>query len=404
MTQAAASDPFCKKSARYMMYIFKIVGLATAMLAAPAYAETITDQTFLEITENIFRPVINEFDIPGMAIGVTLDGRQYVFTDGLANREASLPVDKNTIFELGSNSKLFNVALAALAEEKGFLSLSDPVSSELPVLSGSAFDQITLSDLAAHATGGLPLQVPNGFTDTQALMAYLAAWKPETDTKAIRSYSNVSIGLLGLIVGERFGASYEEAITRDLLPRLGLDSTFVTVPDASVSRYAFGYSRTDDSPIRVNPGMLDAEAYGIKSSVADMTRFLDAHLGNLTLDDEMAAALARTRVSEFDTAHYAQAMIWEGYPWPVDASVLAAGNAPHMALKPQLMAHHAEKILEGPVFLNKTGSTNGFGSYVAMVPSERIGAVVLANRNYPIQARAEATLKLINEILEQARN
>jgi len=134
-----------------------------------------------------------------------------------------------------------------------------------------------------------------------------------------------------------------------------------------------------------------------------MVRFLDAHLGNLVLDHEIAAALARKRVSAFDTAHYAQAMIWEGYPWPVDASALAAGNAPDMALKPRPITHRAAKILEGAVYLNKTGSTNGFGSYIAMTPSERIGVVVLANRNIPNRARAETTLKLISQILEQTR-
>lgn len=382
------------------MKSFQILGLAVAMLAAPAHARSLSDQQFHDISEKVFRPVIEEFDIPGIAIGVTLDGKQYVFTDGMANREASVPVDKDTIFELGSNSKLFNVALAALGEQKGLLSLHDTVSRHVPALIGTAFDQISLYDLSAYATGGLPLQVPDDVTDHQALMVYLKAWKPKADTKSLRAYSNVSIGLLGLIVGDRFGDSYEDAISKDLLPALGLDSTFVTVPDAAMGRYAFGYSRTDDSPIRVNPGMLDAEAYGIKSSVTDMTYFLDAQLGNLALDDEMNAALARTRVSEYDTAHYAQAMIWEGYPWPVDAAQLAAGNSADMVLQPQPITHHAATDLDGAVFLNKTGSTNGFASYVAMVPSEKIGVVILANRNYPNPVRAGATLDFINQLLD----
>lgn len=384
------------------MIRFRILGFATALLAAPASAGALTDQRFHDISEEIFRPVIEQFDIPGIAIGVTLNGARYVFTDGMANREAAVPVDKDTLFELGSTSKLFNVSLAALAEQKGLLSLRDAVSKQLPELSGSAFDQISLSDLAAHATGGLPLQVPDDITDTRALMAYLARWKPELDTRSLRSYSNVGIGLLGLIVGDRFSGSYEEAIERDLLPGLGLTSTYVTVPDVAMPSYAFGYSRTDNSPIRVGPGLLAGEAYGITSSIADMTRFLDAHLGNLALDEEMTRALARTRMSEFETAFYAQAMIWEGYRWPVEAAELEAGNAADMAMTPRPMTHRAEKSLDGAWFLNKTGATNGFGSYIAMVPSERIGVVVLANRNYPNPVRAEAALRLITAILDQA--
>ncbi|MFG6083163.1 class C beta-lactamase [Paracoccus litorisediminis] len=384
------------------MISFRLLGFATAVLATPAYAGSLSDQQFQAISEEVFRPVIEEFDIPGIAIGVTLNGQQYYFTDGMADRDAAVPVDKETIFELGSNSKLFNVTLAALAEQKGLLSLRDPVSKQLPELSDSAFDQITLYDLAAHATGGLPLQVPDDITDNQSLMAYLAKWRPEGDTKSLRSYSNVSIGLLGLIVGDKFGGSYEEALQGELLPCLGLTNTYVTVPVAEMGHYAFGYSRTDNRPIRVNPGMLDSEAYGIKSSVTDMTRLLDAHLGNIPLNEDMTAALARTRVSEFDTAPFAQAMIWEGYPWPVEAAQLEAGNSADMAMKPQPMTHHEERALEGAVFLNKTGATNGFGSYVALVPSEKIGVVVLANRNYPNPVRAAATLTLITKILDQA--
>lgn len=384
-----------------MMIIVRLLGFATAMLAASAHAQDLTRQDFQAISERVFRPVIEEFDIPSIAVGVTLEGRHYVFADGMADRAASRPVGPDTIFELGSNSKLFNVALAALGEEKGLLSLQDPVSAGLPLLAGTAFDGISLYDLAAHATGGLPLQVPDDIADHQALMTYLAAWKPEGDTKSLRSYSNVSIGLLGVIAAERFGKSYEDAINEDLLPALGLNSTFVTVPKAEMGHYAFGYARTDDSPVRVSPGMLDAEAYGIKSTVTDMIRFLDAHLGNLALDDAMMAALAKTRMSEFDTAHYAQAMVWEGYPWPVDASELAAGNSADMAMTPQPMTHRAAIALNGKVLLNKTGATNGFGSYVAMIPSEQIGVVVLANRNYPNPVRAEATRKLIHLLLEE---
>lgn len=384
------------------MFRFRILSFATLALAAPVHAGSLTDQQFQRISEEVFRPIIEAYDIPGLAIGLTLNGEQHFFTDGMANRDAAVPVDRDTLFELGSNSKLFTAALAALAEQRVLLSLHDPVAKQLPELSGGAFEQISLSDLAAHATGSLPLQVPDGIADRPALMAYLAEWTPSVDPASRRSYSNVSIGLLGLITGDRFGTSYEDAATSVLFPALGLQSTYVTVPDAAMPHYAFGYSRKDDRPIRVSPGMLDSEAYGVKSSITDMTHFLAAHLGQVALDDDARAALARTRITEYDTVHYAQAMIWEAYPWPVTPAQLHSGNASEMAMTPQPLTHHAERLLDGAVFLNKTGATNGFGSYVAMIPSEDIGVVVLANRNYPNPVRAEATLQLITEILEMA--
>ena len=155
------------------MFIARSLGIAATMLAAPAKAQGLTEQAFRMISDEVFRPVIEEHDIPGIAIGVALDGDSLFFTDGIADRKAARLVDGDTLFELGSNSKLFNVALAALAEQRGLLSLGSLVSTEVPELGGSAFDTVTLSDLAAHATGGLPLQVPNDVTDTASLMAYL---------------------------------------------------------------------------------------------------------------------------------------------------------------------------------------------------------------------------------------
>ena len=86
----------------------------------------------------------------------------------------------------------------------------------------------------------------------------------------------------------------------------------------------------------------------------------------------------------------------------MDASDLAAGNAPEMALSPQPMTKVKAHQLDGSVFLNKTGSTNGFGSYLAMVPSRKIVVFVLANRNYPNAVRAEASVELIERFLAVA--
>ena len=144
--------------------------------------------------------------------------------------------------------------------------------------------------------------------------------------------------------------------------------------------------------------MLDAEAYGIKSSVRDMPGFLDAHLGNRALPEAMTAALSKTREARYETAHYAQAMIWEEYPWPVDPVQIAAGNGTEMIMKPQPVSRR-DGPSAGPMLLTRTGATNGFGAYVAMVPEAHIGVVVLANRNYPNLTRVEATLQLIDTIV-----
>lgn len=380
------------------------LSIATTLIAAASGispAEALTQARFEEIAAKVFLPVVEAYDIPGLAIGTTIGGEEFYFTHGEAIRATHAPVTTDTIFELGSVSKLFTVTLARLAEERGLLSLGDSVSSHMPALAGTAFDTITLLNLATHTTGGLPLQVPDNVTDGgEALTAYLRKFKPEGDPNALRSYSNVSIGLLGKLTAERFEMQYREAAENILFRNLGLSSTFVSVPPEAADRYAFGYSKDGDRAVRVSPGVLDAEAYGVKSSVVDMTRFLEANLGTVDVPKEFSAALAGTRTGYFKTEYSVQDLVWEQYPWPMGMELLKNGNSSKMALTVQPVERLNPPLApatEG-AFLNKTGGTAGFGSYVVLVPSDKLGVVVLANRNYPNEARANATKKLIEEI------
>ncbi len=94
-------------------------------------------------------------------------------------------------------------------------------------------------------------------------------------------------------------------------------------------------------------------------------------------------------------------MVWEEYPWPVKLDQMVAGNSPDFILKPQPVEKIAEPAKPGEsTILNKTGSTNGFGGYVAMIPQKKLGIVVLANRNYPNEARIRATYALIKSLGE----
>ncbi|QRM42608.1 class C beta-lactamase [Rhizobium sp. BG4] len=373
---------------------------ALALSASPLHAGELTDKAFQQIADEIFQPVVKQYDIPGIAIGVSIKGQEFFYTHGEASREAKTPVTPDTIFELGSVSKVFNVTLAALAAERGLISLKDPASTYLPELKGSAFDDITLVNLATHTSGGLPLQVPDSVTNDAELTAYLKNWKPPYKPGTMRSYSNVSIGLLGRIAGQRLAGSYREAAEKQLFPALGLKSTFISVPDAEKDRYAFGYSK-DNRPIRVNPGVLDDEAYGVKTTIRDMTHLMALNLDQQGLAPDLAAAIRQTHTGYFTTAQYTQDMVWEQYPWPVKAKQLMDGNSSKMSLESQpVKALKTPLAPQKSVLMNKTGATGGFGAYIVLAPKSGIGLTVLANRNYPNTARAEAGLKLI-EALEK---
>jgi beta-lactamase class C len=351
-----------------------------------------------KLAEATFRPVIEEYDIPGLVVGVTHNGEHSYYSFGLASQADGTKVSPDTLFELGSISKIFNVTLAALAEERGMLSLNDKVADHICPDACSIAENLTLMDLATHRTGGLPLQIPDGISSVDALGNWLKEWRPAQP--GARSYSNISIGLLGYITGQTFGVGYEKAVQDVLFPAFGLNNTWIDVPKAEMPQYAFGYDRKTNAPIRVNPGLLDAEAYGIKSSARDMLKVLDAELRKGEATGELENAIARTQQAQYRTAHFAQAMIWERYTWPADLQMMLSGNGSDFIMKPQPTEElQSDVVAAEDVILSKTGSTNGFGGYVAVVPSEDIGVIVMANRNYPNEVRVKATVALIEALV-----
>jgi len=373
---------------------------AAALLSFPAAlaGEPWTDAQMQKLAESSFASVIEEFDVPGLVVGVTHRGQSYYYAAGLASREDNIAATPDTLFELGSVSKLFNVSLAALAEARGDMDLNERVSERLPDLAGTAFGDLSLMDLATHNTGGLPLQVPDTVADTGELVAWLADWQPN-ETGA-RSYSNISIGLLGHITSNVLCMGYADTVEQDLFHEMGLQSTWVNVPEEAMERYAYGYDRKTDLPIRVNPGVLDDEAYGVKSSARDMVRLLELHLGHADVSKDLATALERTRQGLARTDAYVQNMIWEQYPWPASVEQMIKGNSYAYILKPQPMEKLDPPLPpQEDVILNKTGSTNGFGAYVVLMPGEDLGVAVLANRNIPNEARIRAMYGFIQRVL-----
>ncbi|RYF47207.1 MAG: class C beta-lactamase, partial [Comamonadaceae bacterium] len=275
--------------------------LTAAFVLAPAVAH---DDTFRAHARAAYADAIVQYDIPGLVVGITHNGQHQFYATGLASRADNIAVTPDTLFELGSISKLFTVTLAALAEQRGQLSLDTKASHYLCADACTIGRDMTLMDLATHYSGGLPLQAPENIADTTTLIDWLKGWQPPQP--GTRSYSNISIGLLGHITAETMGMPYAQALQTLLLPELGLTHTWVQVPDAQLPRYAYGYERKTDRPIRVSPGVLASEAYGLKSSARDMLRFLDVVLERGDVSPELKAAVRRTREGQLNTAKFTQ--------------------------------------------------------------------------------------------------
>ncbi|WP_192980937.1 PRC family class C beta-lactamase [Pseudomonas sp. EggHat1] len=343
------------------------------------------------------KPMMQSYAIPGMAIAISHKGQQHFFEYGVASRESGQAVDRHTLFELGSISKLFTATLGAYAEASGTLNLSDNASQYLPALRGTAFDHISLLDLATYTAGGLPLQFPDEVSSERQVLDYYRNWQAVYPPGMQRLYSNPSIGLFGHLAAASLAKPFQQLMEKDLLPQLGMQESYVRIPTEQMRRYAWGYR--DDKAVRVSPGALDAEAYGLKSTAADMLRFIDANLHPDKLPAPLRQAISSTHRGYYQVGDMTQALGWERYARPISLEKLQAGNSAEMALQPQpVKRFSAPEPAEGDLLLNKTGSTNGFGAYILLLPASDTGLVILANRNYPNAERVRLALQLLEAI------
>ena len=214
--------------------------------------------------------------------------RRCFFNYGVASREKNTPVSEATLFETGSISKVFTATLASYAQVLGQLSLGDHPGQYMAQLKGSAVDKASLLNLVTYTAGGLPLQFPDEVSDHAQTVAYFRQWQPDAAPGAQRRYSNPSIGLFGHITALAMKTDFSGAMETRLFPQLGLNHTYIRVPDSAMPSYAWGYNRAN-KPIRVNPGPFADEAYGVKSTAADMIRFVQANIDPGRLDGADAA-------------------------------------------------------------------------------------------------------------------
>ena len=229
----------------------------------------------------------------GLVVGTIARGETTVRGYGRVRIEHEELPRHDTIFEIGSITKIFTVLALVDMVEDGLLSLDDPVDDHLPsALRVPAHEgrRITLRDLATH-TSAFP-RAPRGIA-RQALrerrnpyakfsLDDLATGLRQTKLKrspgAKFGYSNLGGGLLGLALAERTGTTYEELIRDRVCAPLGLDDTAIAVPAEKRARLAQGHTRLR-RPVPPFEIPVLAGAGALRSTADDMLRFLQAGLG-----------------------------------------------------------------------------------------------------------------------------
>ncbi len=266
--------------------------------------------------------------------------------------------DENTIFEIGSITKVFTSILLADMVEQGELALEDPIerflpgSIDAPKRNGAS---ITLEQLATH-TSGLP-RMPTNFAPADAanpyadysvdqLYAFLDGYRLPRDIGVSYEYSNYGAGLLGHILALHAGVSYEELVRRRILDQLGMTATGITLTPDLTDRLAAGHVGTAVVPHWDIPTLAGAGA--LRSNAHDMLIFLRANLG---LTESALLSAMRTTHHPRHTA-----------------------GSPNMHVG---LGWHIRSGSQEVVWHN--GGTGGYRSFVGFATATETGVVVLTN-------------------------
>lgn len=230
------------------------------------------------------------FGIPGVAVGVRVDGREMYACHGVTSVDNPLPVDRDTLYVLGSVTKTYTATALMRLVAEGRVAVDAPVRQYVPELrlaDERATAGITVLNLLNHTSGldwGLIVDTGEG---DDALAAYVAKTAEVTQIAppgARASYSQAGYNLVGRIIETVTGLTYERAIALLVCEPLGLAHSFFARDDVMTRRFAVGHNPGDDGVLSVarlwrrsrgdNPGG------GLASSVADQIRWTRFHLGD----------------------------------------------------------------------------------------------------------------------------
>ncbi|WP_151859371.1 ADC family extended-spectrum class C beta-lactamase [Acinetobacter nosocomialis] len=356
---------------------------------------TSKDQEIKQLIDQNFKPLLEKYNVPGMAVGVIQNNKKYEAYYGLQSVQDKKAVNSNTIFELGSVSKLFTATAGAYAKNTGKISFDDTPGKYWKELKNTPIDQVNLLQLATYTSGNLALQFPDEVQTDQQVLTFFKDWKPKNPIGEYRQYSNPSIGLFGEIVGLSMKQPFSQVLEKTIFPDLGLKHSYVNVPKTQMQNYAFGYNQ-ENQPIRVNPGPIDAPAYGVKSTLPDMLSFIHANLNPQKYPANIQRAINETHQGRYQVNSMYQALGWEEFAYPATLQTLLDSNSEQIVMKPNKVT----AISKEPSFkmYHKTGSTNGFGTYVVFIPKDNIGLVMLTNKRIPNEERIKVAYAVLNAI------
>jgi D-alanyl-D-alanine-carboxypeptidase/D-alanyl-D-alanine-endopeptidase len=339
------------------MKVYLLTGLLLMLGCCVSFGQLSADDIYAIINKEVQLK-----RCPSMVVG-TIDAtgkRQVVGAGSFDDKKESKP-DGNTLYEIGSITKVFTSLLLAEMVVKKQVNLDDPISKYLPasvnvpVIKGKP---ITLQHLASHSVGWPrmpdnydPKDPDNPFADytTEQLYDYVSRSNFDYAPGTWFQYSNPGYGLLGNILSIIGGKPYEVLVKERICAPLGMTNTTITVTPAQLKTLAPGHAEYG-APVKNWDMPAIAGTGAIRSDINDLLTFAAANLGLVKTDLYPAMQLAHIpRISK-------------------------GKNEGEVTLGWTL-----QKANDGDEYLWKDGTTGGYKSIILLNRTKKTGVVILAN-------------------------
>ena len=325
----------------------------------------------MESVERFITEQLAAWEVPGCAVAAVRNGQvEFVGGWGLRDREAGLPVTKDTLFAIGSATKAFTATTIGALVDEGLLEWDRPLRDYVPEVrlhDPFVSDRLTITDLLSHRSG-LPRHeltwVGQPGRSRAEIVRALRFLPLSKDLRQQFQYCNLGYLVAGYVVEALSGVPWEDFTRRRLLEPLGMRRTNLSVEEMLADGdHAAAYARRDgvivDVPQRPLPAMAPAGA--INSSAADMARWLLAQLAGGQLDGATVMSPATAKLQR--TPH----MVIPGYAEVPGLIAYAYGLG-------WLNGRYRDHAIA-----THDGGIDGFTTHCMLLPDDGIGVVVLTN-------------------------
>jgi CubicO group peptidase (beta-lactamase class C family) len=349
---------------------FLLGSLAVGLSLSRARADPISDDTIRAILRE---RIDADRQSVGMVAGLLDASGRRLVTYGRSDSADDRPLDGDTVFEIGSITKVFTALLLADMTVKGEVALDDPVAKYLPAtvtVPSRNGKQITLLDLATYSSGlpNLPTNLPkpddatlsehfNPYENYTAddLYAFLSGYTLKFNPGAHYEYANLGFGLLGHVLSLKTNQSYEDLVLSRVCAPLGMESTRISLSPSMRERLARGHTSilepTENWQFKTLAG-----TGALRSTANDLFLFLDGTA--VHPNDSLKPAvdlLLKTRRRGFS-------------------------DNVRVGLGCFVTYDHDDSIVW------KTGGTGGYSTYIGFSTKTRCASLVLANAGYNANA------------------